>query len=359
MNRQQLLTALTAVLPAVDTKAGAQDDAGCFRLKGSEVWASDSRIAVRAPLGFDSGLDCLAPADRLVKLLRDLTGDELEVEQAEGELKIKAGRSRVSYKLRDGGGGKLDAVAWPTEALPWTYTADLDKALRLCRFAASRDASKGPLCGVHVGPAACTATDSYRIAQHACAGHMASPQRRRRAEGQEAEITTVILPPEIVGVLDKQQAKPTAWGLVGGTAAFACGSATVLCQTLAGDYPAVDQFLLAGSDLPEAIELPAGLAGALRRHAAQLADIDDLDKEVAISLDGPRLLITSTDGVVYSQEEDMDLAAAAGKVAFRANPLFLADALEMTRQFNYCRATGMLSFSAGPLRYVTGVEWAG
>jgi len=345
MDRKKLMNELVKVYPAVDARA-VTEEMKCFRFAGRRVVASNGNVAVWAELPEDTGIDGLVPAEKFFHLLSDLREDELEIEQKDNELHITCGRCRARYKIRPHEGGFLDSlkVEVPDDAWrPWPEK--MDEGLKLCRFAASRDASQGALCGVHVDDEGLVATDSYRIVGYSGA---------RLPEGWEP----LTLSQDLLDVLAKQGEAVESWAVVDGTVYLSLGSTKIGARLLASEFPAgARQFLAQAAELPEEVELPQELIEAVRRHGDQMSDVPDLDREITVLLGEGKLTISSSDGVLYELSEDLDLPDSATKVSFKVNPSFLADVLGLTRKMAYGADKRMVAFKAEDFTYLTAVEW--
>ena len=351
MNRKKLTDALAALDWAVSTKP-IVEEMGCYRINGKNLRASDGALLAQVVLDEDTGLDCTVPAAGIGKFLKDLKADAVDFKLEQGKLTVTAGKVRGSFALA-AGPGVLDDLKF--DVTEWTpATPALKDAIRRARFTSSTDATKGVYTGVLVKGDSNIATDKIRIASF-------------KAKAGELSSGPVIFPAPAAELLDKRAADVDAWAAVGGMIYLRGKGITWGCQAPVGDFTdkVWTYVTMAEEKLTASVDLPEGLAAALRRHLDQQGNVMELDREVTLTIAGKSVTLSSTDGSRYEIVEELDLAEAAARdVKFAIHPQCLLDILTTTRKMRYGGdAAGGVPFVAfvaevehGTFRYLTTVE---
>jgi DNA polymerase III sliding clamp (beta) subunit (PCNA family) len=297
------------------------EEMGCYRINGKTLRASDGALLVQVELVEDTELNCTVPAAGLKTLLKDLKCDDVSLKLDGGKLTVVADKVRGRFTLASGPGVlddlKFGAAAW-RPATPAFKTA-----VRMCRFAASRDASKGVYCGVILKGDSALATDKIRIAMFKTKEDLSSEP--------------IILPAEAAALLDKRAVDIDQWAAEGGTVYFRGKGVTWGSRMSAGEYTSkVWAYVEKSAELLDKVDLPKTMTEMLQRHLDQQSSAMDMDRAVTVAISGKELKIASTDGVRYEMEETAEIAeAASGGLKFEIHPQCLIDILSTTGVMKY------------------------
>jgi len=361
MKRKDIVKALDALDWAVSNKP-IVEEMGCYRIKGKTLRTSDGSLLVQVELEEDTGLDCTVPAAGLKKLLKDLKHDDVTLKIDKGKLTVMADRVRGRFALAaqaDNEENLLDKLTF--DADDWKpATAAFKAAVKTCRFAASRDTSKGVYCGVILKGPNALATDRIRIA-----GFKAK---------EELSAEAVVLPAEAAALLDRRAEEIEEWSISNNTVYFRGKGITWGSRIPAGEYTnKVWGYVDKASELSDKVEFPEAITDILQRHLDQQSEVMDLDRAVTIAISDKELNVSSTDGVRYEMEETADLAGSAtGEIKFEIHPQCLLDILSTTSTMLYDASssedkkgktqlkTPFVAFIAdtpeGEFRYLTTIE---
>jgi len=325
VKRKDFVKALDALDWAVSSKP-IVEEMGCYRIRGKNLRASDGALLVQVELSEDTGLDCTVPASGFKKLLKDLKQDDVTLKIDKGKLAVVVDRVRGRFALAtssDKNKNLLDDLSFDAET--WQpATAQLKAAVKMCRFAASKDVSKGVYCGVILKDGnAALATDKLRIGWF-------------RAK-TDISAESVVLPAAATALLDKRAAEIEEWAVSNGTIYFRGKGVTWGSRIPAGDYTSkVWEYVKMVDDLKDKVELPASMLDMLRRHLDQQSEVLEMDRAVTLAFSGKELKVASTDGVRYEMEETAELAeAVAAEFAFEIKPQCLIDILATTSTMLY------------------------
>jgi len=96
MNRTDLLQAVNIVLPAVSTK-DFQPVLKCIKNDTLTMNAYNGELYISTM--FASTLNCVIPADSFFKLISSIKKEDIEIEQVDSTLTLKAGRSKSVLAL--------------------------------------------------------------------------------------------------------------------------------------------------------------------------------------------------------------------------------------------------------------------
>src|SRR5574343_724070 len=141
MKRTVLIEALQKLYPAVSGKP-LQEELGDFRIAGNVLRSADGQTMVQVTLPDTLGIDCRVAAAPLYKLLQSAKAEDVELTLDGTDLHVKCGRVKAKYASHLTG-GILDTLPFKVEA--WAAVPEgLLAGLGKCRFACSKDASRGP-----------------------------------------------------------------------------------------------------------------------------------------------------------------------------------------------------------------------
>lgn len=127
---------------------------------GGRVWATNGQMMAEATLPL--GISCAVPSKDLVKVLKSIPDEEIDVKEVRGNLYITS--AHVDANIN----GVREIPKFNFEKREPTAISNVEhliKGLDFCSNAVSRDISDGILCGVYVNGAYFYATDKFRLAR--------------------------------------------------------------------------------------------------------------------------------------------------------------------------------------------------
>jgi len=319
MNRKNLVTALETLYPSVSSKP-ILDEMGDFRIADGLLRASDGLTQTQVKLSEPTGLHLRIKADKFLRLLRGLPDDAVTLTVEGNDLTVKGAKATAKYVTSPAAeyldGLDFDVPAW--NPLP----KGLVKSMKLCADSASKEASRGVLCGVLASGKWLIGSDGYRISRFPAKLPLEKP---------------IVLTADLVRQVFSHSASVDGWAVKGDVAYFKIGeSAIVAGKTITGDYPDVRPFFAEAERLDGAVVLPESLKAGLRRHLEQQGELPTASQDVVVKLDGDEVTTTSTDKTTYSLTETAKLDKAVEKpLSFKVHPAVLLEILDRTRAMRY------------------------
>lgn len=163
MKRDELLKALSFVLPGVNDKIG--DLEGCDTFVFDDVWIKtyNNRLSIGVP--FNSGIHAAVNAVEFFKVLSKMKGDEVTFELAGNVLTTKCGTAVHKTGLVESLVDKyvdnlnLDSLGWTP------IPKEFFNGMKECLFSAATDSVHGPLCGVLVCGNLIVSCDNFRASK--------------------------------------------------------------------------------------------------------------------------------------------------------------------------------------------------
>jgi len=161
INRQQWLKQLEAVEPGLASRE-IIEQSSCFVFNDGKVQTFNDEVAVTADCPVE--ITGAVPADPLLKLLRKLKEEELEVEVTDGELQVKGKGRRAGIRMEE-------KVVLPVEVVEdvgkWKKLPDgfLD-ALKVVIQVVGRDESMFACTCVHIHPEWLEGSDNYQVLRY-------------------------------------------------------------------------------------------------------------------------------------------------------------------------------------------------
>lgn len=306
INRAYLLQVLTAVQPGLAAKELIQQS-NTFVFKDDTVVTFNDEIAVHHPLE-DIDFEGAVQAEELLKLLKRLSGDTVELTADGGELKVKCGRSRSGIRLEEEIALPLDAIEWPEEF--WQLPEAFLPSLGRCLFTVSNDMSKPVLTCVHLEGAIIQSCDNYRLTR--CTldeDFFDEPRLLPGVAGQK-----------LIGY------KPIEFGVTEGWLHFRNEQGVVFsCRAYQDDFPNVSGLLDVEG---ESVTMPAELEGILDRAEVFSKAEFTQDERVSVLLQPKRLTVKSQ-GISGWFEESSPLKYRGEEIEFQVHPGFFKDVIKI------------------------------
>ena len=162
VNREEFLSQLEAVRPGIDLK-GDVDQSSCFVFKGGKVITFSGEIACfhESCLKEVEGAINAAP---LLEMLRQIKGENINVEMDAKSLKLQYKRERVKFKIESEIELPIDVIEDPGEYTK--FPADFAEALALVQECASKDESRFDLTCIHIHPKFLEAAGQFQFARY-------------------------------------------------------------------------------------------------------------------------------------------------------------------------------------------------
>ncbi|MFA5395571.1 MAG: hypothetical protein WC346_06065 [Methanogenium sp.] len=128
---------------------------------------------------------------------------------------------------------------------------------------------------------------------------------------------------------------------------------TILSSVLLrGEYKNLLQFIPPQETIVDNLDFPASLNEILDRHITLLKNIQTLDKEIRVVVEGTKCIFTSVDKDLGKLEEEVELTnPVKQRIEFSVNPLFLKEIAPICNSLTYT-TKGAILFVTEKLIYV-------
>ena len=335
-NRMELLSTLNSVKPGLSNREVVEQSTS-FVFQSGQVITYNDEIAIHAPLpeGFD--LEGATPAKELLSILSRFKGEEVEIDLAENEIKLKCGRSRAGVRLEVTISLPLDELKIPKK---WNkLPVDFIEGLKACIPSAARDMTYPILTTLHITPDYVESSDNNRIT---------------RFELSAGEIKNEMLLPVEAAIALTKISGLEKFAVNDGWAHFTDDSGMIMsCRVSEGDYPNLDQHL--EIDAVGSIELPGTIHEMLDRAGVFLSSAIDQDNAVRIEVTDKGLMTVRGEGE-FGWYEEACRVKWSGKegIAFSVHPAHLAAILETSKTVQV--AEGRIAFSDLKFKHVVALE---
>lgn len=335
VNRELFLSQLDSVYPGISPKE-IIEQSSCFVFHEGKVITFNDEVACRN--------ECIAElsgavqADPLLKILRKLEEEELDIEYADGELLIKGKRKKSGIRMEADITLPIDKIEEPGK---WTSLhPEFTEAIDIVKNTASKDQTSFNLTCVHITPDSIQSTDDTQVSCYkidtgfdldiSSNGQMVSGGVLLRRESVQ----------HIVGLGMSKYSITKSWihfknkrGLI------------FSCRRYNEDYPDISRVLKVKGTKTQ---LPKGLA-----KSAENADIfssENDDNKIIVELKPGKVKITGQ-GVSGWHSELRNMNYEGPKMKFMIAPQLLS---RISTQHNECQiADGALKVVEGKFTYVT------
>lgn len=161
IKREDFLNKLLIVQPGLSTRE-IVEQSSCFVFKDGMIMTYNDEIACRTKLNL--GLEGAVPADKLLSLLGKMIEEEIEIENEDGQLKIKGKGSRKSgIRMEAEVLLSVDKVEMPKKGDWKELHEDFTEAVSICCESANRDSSSGWSTCLHITPKWIEAMDNMQM----------------------------------------------------------------------------------------------------------------------------------------------------------------------------------------------------
>lgn len=312
MKTSKLKKALEFVKPGIAQKE-IMEQATSVLFRGDSVQTFNDEVAVIYPI--QSGIVGAVPADPVYKFLAKLDANaEINVEQAEYELKLSCGRNRAGVRMDPEIKLPLDEeLVEPKEwvPLPEKFLANL----KLVLFSASRSGHKPILTCVHIAATHMETCDGFRLTR--CQMPFAPSQEQI---GEETPVSIKI----VARHLERLPSYfPIEWGFSGNWVHFRNEAGVRYCvRSIEAEYPDLDQFMdVKGQE----IEFPKELEKALEWASVMVDGAIKFEQKVQVQIDKKVGMTVRGEGPDGWAEEKIRMRYQGEPISFQAHPMFLRE----------------------------------
>jgi DNA polymerase III sliding clamp (beta) subunit (PCNA family) len=310
ISRQDLLTELESIQPGLSSR-DIIEQSSCVVWKNGHVYTFNDEIFCRFPSCLD--IEGAVNADPLLKLLRKMTEEQIDVELNEGKFIVKGKRSKTRLNMEAEIFLPIDEVNIPEKFRK--LDAEFGMAVDIVGSCASKDQTTFVLTCVHITPTHVEACDNYQLARYPL-GMKLKRDICVRFSSLKA----------IVQLGMSQFAEDSNWCHFRNEAGLICS-----VRRYVEDYPELDRlFEFDGA----AASFPKGLVDAADRAEIFSNDNAD-DNQVLVEIQEGRLRITG-EGAAGKHQEVKDLEYNGPALRFLVSPVLLR---QLTERHSECVIT--------------------
>jgi len=339
INREQLVNVLEKVAPALGSNV-LVPEFQYFQIDGDRIQATDGTMIIDATLLENTGLKCAVMGRSFLDLLKGLDKEEIELIHKESKVKVKTDKIEGTFAVLDE--VKMENISFPSvryEEVPLEISSDLIKGIRFCRWGVSKDEASGALRGVKIKDNLVLSTDRYRITKYELSNHLPFD---------------CSLPSKFIDVLLRNEDEVSEMKYILGekfVVRFQDGT-IIVTAVLIGEYPDVLQYF--PTTPSEEVKFMGGQELAIERHISFLRNVDYLDKNIQVSIQGNKCILTSKDRELGELVEELEVSIERDcvDIKFDVNPIFLRDIIDLCSGFKYYSVEGLVLFEAGKLKYL-------
>jgi len=262
VHRKEFVSKLEEVFPAIG--GGFIPEYDCFHFRDKLVQATDGMIKISAELENNTDLDCCVPAEPLLRLLKSLDDDEVEISCNGKELLVKAGKVQGLIMIR--GKAAIDVFSLP-KIEPVECYDDLVTGLSLCSIVTSKDSAAGSLGGVLVNESELFGTDAYRLARWPL---------KYKLDGVKC-----IIPSKFIKIISSKKDRIVEIGYSSDASTLSAtfdNGTKVVSGTLTGRYPDVTRCFPSSECEYVELDISEALSGVLDRHISFLKELKNIWK---------------------------------------------------------------------------------
>ena len=326
VNRASILRLLELVRPGIAVRELVEQSSCLVFHEGKVITFNDEIACV---VDFPVPIEGAVKAKPVLDLLQKLDDDEVEIEGAGSELKIKGRMRKASFTMESNVMLPIESIDRPTE---WFATSlELEDALRVVTPCASKEESQFTLTCVHIHPAYLEACDRFQMARYRTEIGVKN-EMLVRAESLQ----------QVVGLGVKEVAESPAWlhfrnkdGLV------------ISFRRYIEEYVKLDHFLETENMSP--VSLPGGIDKIVGR-AEIFSGENALGNNVLVDLTKNRIVIKG-EGVIGWYKEMQKVEYDGPPFRFLIQPQLL---IEVSKKAKSCGVLGdRLMVQADRFSYLT------
>jgi len=322
IDRKELLKALQVIKPSIPTNEDPDINKRVV-IQGRVVIGFSEELIMICPIQKKlSAKPIVAPYDELVALLASSHSSEVDITVKDGKLTLLDGTVKVVLVVETENMLFEDLESIETllgelpDELP-EYTEELNGAIKLCAYSASKEAAQRVLSCVHVKDTTVEASDDFRIS---------------RCTLSKAFDGDVLIPAKACKHVIKFE--PTGYYVTDTWILFEKdigdeNSAFVLSRQVDLNYNSVDEFLTVKG---KKCTLPKQVARSISQVSVLATGEFDIEKSIKVEIaPGNVSIVAESDkGLAESIIESTEVSWKGKPVAFYTNPEFLAEILDKT-----------------------------
>jgi DNA polymerase III sliding clamp (beta) subunit (PCNA family) len=326
VNRAEFLSVLESVSAGLSPRETIPQST-CLVFKDGKVWTFNDEIACSRDI--DLGFNGAVRAKHIMELLARIPEDEIDLEEAADEIKIRGHRKKGGVRMEQEILLPIEAIDVPLE---WKeLPEDFSDAINIVHSCASADQAQFVLTCVHIHPEYVEACDASQIA------------RFPMDTGVEKSILVRARSLKRLISYDMTEVSETSnWihfrnadGLV------------ISCRRYLEDYRDLSEFLETSDSSP--IVLPGGLEDILSRTS--VFSVENADGDAVFVDLKQNMIVIGSNGASGWWKEAQEVAFDGEPIEFMISPKLL---IEITKRASECRVSpGKLCVDAGKFKYVT------
>jgi len=329
MKTQPLLSAINAILPAVDSK-GLVPEFQFLYFHKTYVEATDGSLFLRAYLEEEIPEFCVE-AGVFHSLLRTVTSPDVEIELKDKTVILKA--KGLKTKLMMPAEPPDCNIDFDTDS--WTEIPDgLLEGLSLCRFTACPDQTAGALTGVRIEGDTVISCDRWRVSLYSL---------------KKAFSESITIPVTVIDQLERFS-KIDGYAIKGNTIYFDAVTVKIGAKLLEGEYPSeplLNQLkqIEDAAELKLSKELRKEISEAGKRQNIIQSKMLEFDRETVFTVDKGKVKLTAESEATGTIEETLDCKEAKkASFSFRINPVFLLKSFAETDTLLYSEVNNIAAF---------------
>ena len=297
---------------------------GCFQIQNNMVWATDGEMVIFSFLPMDIGIQCSVPGMPFLHLIEGLKKTTVDIVRDGNQLNVlsNTGKIKATFAIFDViERPEISVTSWVDMTV--TEISSFVKGAGLCRFAASKDRTAGPICGVRLQEDRMISCNRYRVL--------------RLCFSKSFPEMVGTLPLKFIKILVKYKEEIKRIACIEDSMFVAEFKDNTLIKTslISGEYRDVEQYFPCTETFQE-IEFGEDFGEVLDRHIEFLQEIRSLDKEIEIDIQKDVCIFTSKEKELGILREEISLAFPNSQgIKFVINPLLLKDVVKLCPVFKY------------------------
>jgi hypothetical protein len=328
IDRQELLTALVAVKPALAAKEIIEQSTSFCFLEGRVITYNDE-ISISHPLSkmpFTGAIN----AEELYAFINRIKVEQVDIDKQDTHFLFKAGRAKAGFLIQE-------EIVLPLEEIgdikKWKNLPDnFLKALEFSIGACATNMSTPILTCVHITSSKMVSSDNYRIAQYSL--------------DKQLPIHDFLLPATIAAKVIKMHPIKIAEGE--GWVHFKTKKGTVIsCRILDDIYPQTDDFF---NFKGKKLILPDNLLDILERAGTFSKRDYMLDETITVTIKKNTIIVRSESATGWFTEKNK-IKYSDDEIEFKITPYLLKDILSKTNEAFL--GDDRMSFSQDIWKYLT------
>lgn len=324
-NREELLKALESVSAGLAQRE-VIEQSSCFVFQDGRLTTFNDEVLVSAPSPI-TGVSGAVPARPLLSLLSKLKEDDLDIDAADGQLRVKGTGRRAGIIMESEIALQPDAIEQPQQWRP--LPTDFGEAVDVVQACASADDSSFVLTCIHIAPEFLEACDNFQIARFPIKIGLTESCLVRRDS---------LVP--VVGLGMTEIGSTDAWLHFRNSADL-----RMSCRRWVEEYQDLSEIMEVDG---ETATLPAGLSEAVGK--AEVFSSDNVEaNRVLIALKDGKLKIRG-EGASGWYEERKKIAYNGPPLSFMISPSLLGQITKLTSECVV--SSSRLKIDAGKFQYV-------